>query len=81
MDVVHAGAALAAGLALTDLDDSDLWARYLALGGSHTRLELVNYLRGSNAWAAHEHDVAALAINEYTADHGMDHPVSYADEV
>jgi hypothetical protein len=81
VSVVHAGSALAAGLALTDLNDRDLWSRYLALGGSHTRPELVRYLDGHDSWTAHEHDVAAHAINEYTSERGMDHPVSYSNEV
>jgi hypothetical protein len=81
MKAVHAGFALAAGLALTDLDDIDLWNRYFALGGAHSRPELVRYLNGHGAWTAHEHNVAAHAVNEYTSDRGMDHPVGYADEV
>jgi len=78
---VHAGAALAAGLALTDLEVRDLWVRYLALGGSHTCDELDAYLRGEGEWSAGEHDVAACAVNEDINDHGLDHPVSYSDEM
>jgi hypothetical protein len=32
-------------------------------------------------WNDDEQDIAAQAPNEYTSDHGMDHPVSYADEI
>jgi hypothetical protein len=81
MTTVHAGSALAVGLALTDMNEADLWGRYLALGGSRTQPELGAYLRGEGAWTAAEHDMAAHALNEYTSDHGMDHPVSYSDEV
>jgi len=81
MSTVHAGSALAAGLALTDLDVQQLWGRYFALGGSHSRQELASYLRGEGEWSASDHDIAAHAINEYTDAQGMDHPVSYSHEV
>lgn len=82
MDTVRAGAALVAGLALTDLNVRDLWVRYLALGGSHSCDELDQYLRGRGEdWNAVEHDTAAHAINEETSDHGLDHPASYAKDL
>jgi len=81
MRTVNAGALLAAGLAMTDLGVSDLWLRYFALGGAYPRQQLQAYLAGAGAWSAHEHDVAAHALNEYFADQGMDHPVSYSDDL
>jgi hypothetical protein len=81
VSTVHAGATLAAGLALTDLGIRDLWLRYLALGGSYSCADLGHYLRGhGDEWSASEHDMAAQAVNEETSDHGLDHPVSYANE-
>jgi hypothetical protein len=32
-------------------------------------------------WTAHEHDVAALALNEYFTERGIDDPVAYAEEL
>jgi hypothetical protein len=81
MGTVQAGSTLAVGLALTDLDIRDLWIRYIALGGSHNRNQLGDYLHGISEWSVAEHDIAAHAINEYTSDHGQDHPVQYSDEV
>lgn len=81
MSTVHAGSALALGLALTDLNVQALWGRYIALGGTHTRYELASYIGGQGEWSAGEHDAAAAALNEWTSSHGMDHPVSYSDEV
>ena len=81
MKTVNAGALLAAGLALTDLGVSDLWLRYFALGGGYPQQKLQAYLTGAGAWSAHEHDVAAHALNEYFVDHGMDHPMSYSDDL
>jgi len=78
---VHAGAALAVGLRLTDLQVQDLWGRYIALGGSHNRYDLARYISGESHWSAQEHDLAARAMNEYCAAHGLDHPVSYSHEV
>lgn len=81
MTTVHAGSALASGLALTSLTVQDLWGRYVVLGGSRSRYDLACYLRGEGEWATDEHDIAALAINEYTSRRGMDHPASYSDEI
>jgi hypothetical protein len=81
MSTVHAGSALAAGLGLTDMSVSDLWTAYVALGGAHSRRELAEYLDGESAWSANEHDMAAHALNEHTSEQGMDHPVSYANEL
>lgn len=78
METIRAGSALAAGLTLSHLAVGDLWIRYYALTGQHSQDDLVAYLRGGMAWSPHEHDVAALALNEYLDEHGLDHPVSYA---
>jgi len=81
METIRAGAALTAGLLLTDLAVTDLWVRYFALTGWHSQDDLTSYLGGAIEWSPHEHNVAAQALNEYLDDHGMDHPVSYADEL
>jgi hypothetical protein len=81
METVKAGPSLAVGLALTDLDVQDLWGRYVALGGVHSRLELALYISGETAWTPEQHDIAATALNEFTSDRGMDHPVRYARDV
>jgi hypothetical protein len=41
---------------------------------------LERYLRGEDEWTAHDHDVAAQAINEYVSDRGLGHPVRYSEE-
>jgi hypothetical protein len=81
MRTVKAGTSLATGLAMTDLDLQAYWLRYFGLGGSYSRPKLQAYLAGDVTWSAHEHDVAAHALNEYFSDHGMDHPVLYADDL
>jgi hypothetical protein len=54
----------------------------LATGVGLTDLrELTTYLAGEDAWTAHEHNIAAHALNEYTSDQGMDHPVRYSNEL
>jgi hypothetical protein len=80
-EAVHAGSALAVGLRLTDLNVQDVWGRYVALGGRHTRYELASYIGGDGDWDPGEHDIAARAINEFTSARGMDHPVSYSEEL
>jgi hypothetical protein len=81
MRTVNSGISLTVGLVLTDLDAMDLWGLYLALGGQNSYPELTAYLAGAAQWSAHEHDVAAHALNEYFDERGMDHPVQYADDL
>ena len=81
MKTVNGGASLAAGLAMTNLGIGDLWLRYFALGGAYPRQKLQAYLAGVGSWSAHEHDIAAHALNEYFVDCGMDHPVSYVEDL
>ncbi len=82
METVNAGSAIAAGLALTDLDARQLWLRYFALGGNYTYTRLCAYVDGQEqASSAYEHDMAAHALNEYLADRGMDHLVSYTKDL
>ena len=81
METVKAGPSLAVGLALTGIAVQDLWGRYVALGGLHSRLDLALYISGETAWATDQHDIAATALNEFTSERGMDHPVSYARDV
>jgi hypothetical protein len=81
MDVLNAGTAIRAGLALSELSLHDLWVRYLAISGSHTLEELHAYVYGDAVWTTHEHNVAAQALNDYFVDHGLDHLVAYAGEL
>lgn len=75
---VRAGPALAAGLALSDITDDELWGRCVALGGSLSLSELREYLTGGSTWTAHAHDIAALALNEYFAEQGLGPLVAYS---
>ncbi|MGY1733536.1 hypothetical protein ACI798_18665 [Geodermatophilus sp. SYSU D01045] len=43
---------------------SDLWWRYLTVGGDHPQAALAAYLDGSAAWPDTEHDVLAQVLNE-----------------
>jgi hypothetical protein len=68
-------------MTLADLDERQLWIRYLALGGNYPYHQLCEYIHGQRSGSAHEHDVAAQALNEYLADQGMDHPVRYSRDL
>jgi hypothetical protein len=57
---------------LGDLAVTDLWWRYTELGGNRPRAALVEYLAGTAAWSASEHNTLAQALNEYLWDLG--HP-------
>ncbi len=79
--LVRGGAALAAGLALTGESVEDFWWRYLAMGGTRTRSELVAYLSGAHVWSDDEHDIAALALNERCWELHLGSPTAYSDQI
>lgn len=81
MNRVKAGATLATGLGMTHLDLAELWLRYFAVGGGCSFQALRDYLAGDVDWNAHEHDIAALALNEYFLEQGVDQTISYAEEL
>ncbi len=81
MDVLNAGAAIRAGLALSGLRLPDLWLRYVEISGTHTLDELRAYVCGDAVWTAIQHNIAAQALNDYFTDHGLNHLVAYADEL
>jgi hypothetical protein len=81
MRTMEAGPALATRMALADLDKRELWIRYFALGGNYPYHRLCEYINGQCSGSAHEHDVAAHALNEYLDDRGMDHPVRYSHDL
>ncbi len=59
---------------------TQLWVRYVGLGGSIREQQLRAALRGGEL-APQEHDVAAHALNEYFSEQGGAHPVAYTTEV
>jgi hypothetical protein len=74
---VHASPAPACALTviawrLGALTATDLWWRYLELGGSRPRAALVEYLAGTAAWTPSEHNTLVQALNECLWDLG--HP-------
>jgi hypothetical protein len=42
----------------------ELWWRYLELGGNRSRAALDEYLTGTVAWSAAEHNMLVQALNE-----------------
>ena len=61
------------------LSQSDLWFRYLELGGIAGPLELEAYLFGALRPTIHDHDLLVHALNERFAELGRGHPVPYLD--
>jgi hypothetical protein len=62
---------------LSGIDISELWLRYLAIGGNGTEAELSFHVRSEECADDHEHNLIAQAINEAFLDRGDDHPVGY----
>jgi hypothetical protein len=65
------------GLRRSQLSLTELWIRYLAIGGSAGELELEAYLLGLLTMDTYQHNLIAQALNEFFLDLGEDHPVGY----
>lgn len=50
--------------AASKLTVSELWIRYVAIGGEASELEVDAYLNGAMALPAFQHDMLAHAVNE-----------------
>jgi hypothetical protein len=79
MSTPRAGFSLSDGWDLSGLTLTELWLRYLGLGGSASPAQLEGYASGHVAPDSYQHNLIAQAINEHFLDHGEDHPVSYQD--
>lgn len=60
------------------LSASELWRRYIELGGMSTSDEVDAILRLEILPTDHDHDVLAHALNERFSELGRNHPVRYA---
>jgi hypothetical protein len=73
------GFSLSDGWDLSGLTLTELWLRYLAVGGTASPARVSAYARGLLRPDSHQHNMIAQAINEHLTDQGEDHPVSYQD--
>ncbi len=73
------GFSLSDGWDLSGLTLTQLWLRYLALGGTASPAQLEAYARGRLRPDTYQHNLIAQAINEHFLDRGEDHPVSYQE--
>ena len=62
------------------LSFAELWFRYFTVGGMSTAIELEAVLYGALVATANERDTIAVALNEYFAELGRDHPVPYSGD-
>jgi hypothetical protein len=73
-----AGISLADGFDLAGLDISEIWVRYMSLGGTAAQPRLLAEVAGTVAISDLEHDLIAQALNEVFLDRSVDvFPVSY----
>ena len=49
---------------LSSLTVTDLWWRYIALGGNQPRSATASYLAGGTTWPVPDHNALAQALNE-----------------
>jgi hypothetical protein len=59
------------------LSDTELWTRYLALGGNNPLHRLREHVHSNSCPDPHEHNIIAQALNDTYVDRGHDHPVAY----
>lgn len=62
------------------LSPSELWERYVGLGGMSTSDEVDAILRQSVLPTPHNHDLLAHALNERFTELGRNHPVRYSED-
>ncbi len=79
MSTLGAGFSLADGWDLSGLTLTQLWMRYVALGGTASPAQLEAYARGHLRPDSYQHNLIAQAINEHFLSQGEDHPVSYQE--
>jgi hypothetical protein len=68
---------LADGQRQLALTDTELWTRYLALGGSGDIRHLRDHVRAVDCPDDHDHKVIAQSLNDAFVERGHDHPVAY----
>ena len=68
---------LADGQRQLALTDTELWTRYLALGGSGDIRRLRDHVLAVDCPDDHEHKVIAQCLNDAFVERGYDHPVAY----
>jgi hypothetical protein len=79
MSAPGAGFSLSEGWDLSGLTLTELWLRYLDVGGTASPDRVAAYARGLLRPDSYQHNMIAQAINEYFIDQGEDHPVGYQD--
>jgi len=62
------------------LSISDLWLRYVELGGMGTAFELEAYLCGALLPTPYEYDVLAQTLNERFCEIGGGYTIPYSDD-
>lgn len=77
MSSTSTGFSLSEGWDLSGLTLTELWLRYLAIGGTASPARLAAYAHGLLRPDSYQHNMIAQAINEHFIDRGEDHPVSY----
>jgi hypothetical protein len=74
-------AVLQAGRRHTGMSLGDLWAAYVALGGTVSEAGLSEFLTGGRLPTPSQFNIVAQAINERFGELGHDHPFPYAEDL
>jgi hypothetical protein len=71
------GLSLRDGMDLSGMTITQLWLRYVGLGGCQTPSDLQQEVFGSAHVDSREHNLLAQAINEHFLDNDQAYPVAY----
>ena len=77
MSSSDAGLSLADGWELSGLSRTELWLRYMAVGGDASPARMAGYTRGQPLPGCYQHNLIAQALNDHFCDQDEDHPVGY----
>ena len=59
----------------------ELWTDYVALGGILPPSELGTFLAHEGEISGQEYDLLVHALNEHLAEHDLDHPLAYSEDL
>jgi hypothetical protein len=79
-EVIADGVVLDNARQMAGISVTDLWLRYVTIGGTATREEVGRMLRGEREFGAPQYDVFVHALNERFVELDMDHPIPYAKD-
>jgi hypothetical protein len=77
METEAAGLSLSDGFDLSGMTLTELWLRYIGIGGSQTAAVIDRQLYDPTAIDRYQYNLLAQALNEHFIERQENHPVAY----